>query len=108
MFRYGPAVARSTHGTAETTVRPRAVSPTRIDKVTITPVAFRDPALLNAVGVDQPFAIRSVIEVVTSDGLTGLGESYGDLAHLEQLRLVAGAIVGLDVFSSNQMFIRAA
>lgn len=104
MFRYGPAVARSTHRTAETTVRPRAVSPTRIDKVTITPVAFRDPALLNAVGVHQPFAIRSVIEVHTNDGLTGLGESYGDLGHLGQLRLVADALIGVDVFALNQMF----
>ena len=106
-FDYGPAVA-TTPSILEETVRPLAVCPTGIDKIIITPVAFRDPALLNAVGVHQPFAIRSVIEVVTSDGLTGLGESYGDLAHLEQLRLVADAIVGLDVFSSNQMFIRAA
>ena len=80
------------------------MSPTRIDKVTITPVAFRDPALLNAVGVHQPFAIRSVIEVHTNDGLTGLGESYGDLGHLGQLRLVADSLIGVDVFALNQMF----
>jgi len=80
------------------------VSPTRIDQVTITPVAFRDPPLLNAVGVHQPFAIRSIIEVVTNDGITGLGESYGDLGHLEQLRLVGEALIGADVFASNRMF----
>ncbi|MFF1461940.1 hypothetical protein [Streptomyces sp. NPDC058330] len=37
------------------------------------PVAFRDPALLNAVGVHEPFALRAVVEVTTGDGLTGLG-----------------------------------
>lgn len=72
--------------------------------MTITPVAFRDPALLNAVGVHQPFAIRSVLELHTSDGLTGLGESYGDLGHLEQLRRVGDAVIGQDVFSLNRIF----
>jgi glucarate dehydratase len=71
--------------------------------VQITPVAFRDPPLLNAVGVHEPFAIRSVIEVKTSEGITGLGESYGDKGHLERLRRVADALVGVDVFDTNRV-----
>jgi glucarate dehydratase len=84
------------------------LSPTLIDQIRITPVAFRDPPLLNAVGVHQPFAIRSVIEVVTDDGVVGLGESYGDAGHLSQLRQVADALIGVDVFASNRMFSLAA
>jgi glucarate dehydratase len=76
---------------------------TRITNVTITPVAFRDPPLLNAVGVHQPFALRSIIEVETSDGVTGLSESYGDAGFLEQLRVVGEAAMGLDVFATNQL-----
>jgi glucarate dehydratase len=76
---------------------------TRITNVTITPVAFRDPPLLNAVGLHQPFAVRSILEVETSDGVTGLGESYGDASHLERLRLVADALRGVDVFATNEM-----
>jgi glucarate dehydratase len=76
---------------------------TRITNVTITPVAFRDPPLLNAVGLHQPFAVRSILEVETSDGVTGLGESYGDAAHLERLRLVAEALRGVDVFATNEI-----
>jgi glucarate dehydratase len=79
---------------------------TRITGIRITPVAFRDPPLLNSVGVHQPFAIRSVIEVDTSDGVTGLGESYGDAGHLARLRLVGDALVGLDVFATNEMLTR--
>ena len=79
---------------------------TRITNIRVTPVAFRDPPLLNAVGVHQPFAIRSVIEVATSDGVTGLGESYGDSGHLARLRLVGDALVGLDVFATNEMLRR--
>ncbi len=76
---------------------------TRITNVTITPVAFRDPPLLNAVGVHEPFAVRSVLEVETTDGVTGLGESYGDASHLARLRLVGDALRGLDVFATNEM-----
>ncbi len=81
---------------------------TRIRNVRITPVAFRDPPLLNSVGVHQPFAIRSVIEVETNDGITGLGESYGDSGHLARLRLVGNALMGLDVFATNEMLTRTA
>jgi glucarate dehydratase len=81
---------------------------TRITGIHITPVAFRDPPLLNSVGVHQPFAIRSVIEVATSDGVTGLGESYGDVGHLARLQLVGDALVGLDVFATNEMLTRTA
>lgn len=79
------------------------MSPPRITNVTITPVAFADPPLLNAVGVHEPFALRSIIELETSDGVTGLGESYGDLPHLERLRVVAAALRGTDVFSTGRM-----
>ncbi len=76
-----------------------------ITRVTITPVAFRDPPLLNAIGVHEPFALRAVLEVETGDGVTGLGETYGDLAHLERLRRVGDALVGVDVFNTNEMLV---
>ena len=75
----------------------------RITNVIVTPVAFRDPPLLNAVGVHEPFALRSIIEVETDAGLTGLGESYGDLGHLERLRRVGEALRGTDVFATHQI-----
>lgn len=51
--------------------------PHRIKDIRVTPVAFRDPPLLNTVGVHEPFALRAVVEVVTESGLLGLGETYG-------------------------------
>lgn len=74
-----------------------------IKKITITPVAFRDPPLLNAVGVHQPWALRTIIEVTTEDGVTGLGESYGDLAHLRRLESAADVLIGTDVFAINSI-----
>jgi glucarate dehydratase len=75
------------------------VSTQRITAVQITPVAFKDPPLLNAVGVHEPYAIRAIVEVRTDEGLTGLGETYADTAHLDRLRRAAEHIVGLDVWN---------
>ena len=71
--------------------------------VRVTPIAFRDPPLLNVAGVHEPWALRSIIEVQTSDGRVGLGESYGDLKTLADLGKVAPQLVGLDPFDLNQL-----
>jgi glucarate dehydratase len=73
----------------------------RVTGVTITPVAFKDPPLLNAVGVHEPFALRAIIQLHTDAGITGLGETYGDAGHLQRLRVAAEAITGADVFNIN-------
>lgn len=70
---------------------------TAITDVRITPVAFADPPLLNSVGVHEPYALRSIIEVETAGGLVGLGESYGDAKHLHRLGVAAEAIRSLDI-----------
>ena len=72
-----------------------------IAAVRITPIAFRDPPLLNVAGVHEPWALRSIIEVETGDGRVGLGESYGDLRTLADLNRVAPQLVGLDPFDTN-------
>jgi glucarate dehydratase len=79
------------------------LNPIRITNVIVTPVAFRDPPLLNAIGVHEPFALRSIIEVETDAGVTGLGESYGEIRHLERLRRVGDALRGVDVFATQQI-----
>jgi glucarate dehydratase len=78
----------------------------RITNVTITPVAFADPPLLNSVGVHEPFALRAVIEVGTDAGLTGLGETYADEKHLAALHVVAEAIIGADVYQTQEIYRR--
>jgi glucarate dehydratase len=77
-----------------------------ITRVTVTPVAFADPPLLNSVGVHEPFALRAIIEVDTDAGLSGLGETYADEAHLAALNGAATAIVGADVYHTNEIYRR--
>ena len=73
----------------------------RIAAVRITPIAFRDPPLLNVAGVHQPWALRSIVEVETSDGRIGLGESYGDSTTLGDLAALREKLAGLDPFDLN-------
>ncbi|MFE3138030.1 glucarate dehydratase family protein [Streptomyces scopuliridis] len=77
--------------------------PHRIQDVRITPIAFRDPPLLNTVGVHEPFALRSIVEIVTDSGLYGLGETYGDLAHLHRLERAAAQLPGVDVWHVQEI-----
>jgi glucarate dehydratase len=79
----------------------------RIAAVTVTPVAFQDPPLLNAVGVHEPYALRAIVEVTTDTGVTGLGETYADEGHLTRLHRVAEAVIGQDVFALHRIHARA-
>jgi len=75
----------------------------KITEITITPIAFSDPPLLNAVGVHEPLVHRVVIEIRTATGLLGLGECTGGQSRLENLALGAAAIKGLSVFDTSFM-----
>ncbi|QKX60941.1 uncharacterized protein TRUGW13939_08087 [Talaromyces rugulosus] len=75
-----------------------------IKDIVITPVAFHDMPLLNSVGVHEPFALRSIIEVITTSTQYGLGESYGDSAHLLRLQKAADKLTGLSVYDTNAIY----
>ncbi|MEU8321613.1 glucarate dehydratase family protein [Nonomuraea sp. NPDC048881] len=79
-----------------------------IRQIHVTPVAFRDPPLLNAAGVHEPWALRTIVEIVTDEGISGLGETYGDLGHLTKVRECAQVLLGLDVHATNEMYARIA
>ncbi len=70
----------------------------QVAEVRLTPVAIPDGPLLNCKGVHQPYALRTIIEVVCDDGTVGLGETYGSMKALTGLRRAAPAIIGLDPF----------
>ena len=77
--------------------------PHPIESIVVTPVAFRDLPLLNTVGVHEPYALRAIVEVTTTSGVTGLGETYGDAPHIARLELVARQLVGVDIFNIGEL-----
>ncbi|MFJ9626172.1 glucarate dehydratase family protein [Streptomyces sp. NPDC101175] len=76
---------------------------TRIRELIVTPIAFRDPPLLNSNGVHEPLALRCVLQLVLEDGTVGLGESTGGAVRLERLEAAAKAVVGRDVFDTTAL-----
>ncbi|MEU6066060.1 MULTISPECIES: glucarate dehydratase family protein [Streptomyces] len=75
-----------------------------ITEVRLTPILVADPPLLNTQGVHQPYTPRLIVEVVTADGTTGLGETYGDTKYLELARPLADRLVGRTVTDVNGLF----
>jgi glucarate dehydratase len=78
----------------------------KIAAVRVTPIAISDPPLLNASGVHEPYALRSIIEVETDNGFVGLGETYGDKPVLDGLLRVKDALTGLSPFDLNGLWQR--
>lgn len=77
--------------------------PHNICHVRVTPIAFRDPPLLNAAGIHEPWALRSIIEIETNSAYVGINETYGDQAMLDVLAKAAPALQGLSPWALNEM-----
>ncbi|MGW0609855.1 glucarate dehydratase family protein [Streptomyces sp. NPDC002788] len=75
-----------------------------ITDVRLTPILVADPPLLNTQGVHQPYTPRLIVEVVTADGVTGVGETYGDAKYLELARPFAERLKGRQVSDLNGLF----
>lgn len=78
----------------------------KITAVRVTPIAIRDPALLNAAGVHEPFGLRSIIEVEGANGQVGLGETYGDAPVLALLQRCQASLVGGSAFDLHTLWLQ--
>ncbi|KFG75589.1 glucarate dehydratase family protein [Streptomyces mutabilis] len=78
-----------------------------ITAVRLTPILVADPPLLNTQGVHQPYTPRLIVEVETTGGVTGVGETYGDAKYLELARPLADRLVGRQVCDLNGLFTTA-
>ncbi|MBD2753698.1 enolase C-terminal domain-like protein [Spirosoma validum] len=75
----------------------------RISQIHITPIAIVDPPLLNAAGLHAPYALRTVVELVTDDGISGISEIPGNRDIDEALAIAKDLLTGLDVFNLNEI-----
>ncbi|MFJ3244410.1 glucarate dehydratase family protein [Streptomyces sp. NPDC086782] len=75
-----------------------------VSEVRLTPILIADPPLLNTQGVHQPYTPRLIVEVVTADGITGYGETYGDTKYLELARPLADRLTGRRITDLNGLF----
>lgn len=75
----------------------------RIREMHITPIAIVDPPLLNAAGLHAPYALRTVLELVTHDNISGISEIPGNAAIDAALQLAVPLLLGRDPFQLNEI-----
>ncbi|MBI2194560.1 MAG: glucarate dehydratase [Planctomycetes bacterium] len=66
----------------------------KIAELRVTPVAFADPPLRNSTGVHEPYAIRTIVQVRTDEGLEGAGETYGGQSIVEGIEAARPLVIG--------------
>src|SRR5581483_5395941 len=75
----------------------------RIVEMRIVPIAIADPPLRSAFGLHAPYALRTIIQLKTDDGLTGLGETYGGSIPLRDLEAVRPQVLGWDPYRLTRL-----
>lgn len=68
----------------------------KITEMHVTPIVLGDPPLLNAAGLHAPWCLRTVVEIVADNGLTGLAEVPGSAAINAKLEAARDVAVGRD------------
>ncbi|CCH54398.1 Mandelate racemase/muconate lactonizing protein [Fibrisoma limi BUZ 3] len=74
-----------------------------IQQMYITPIAIVDPPLLNAAGLHAPYALRTIVELVTDDGISGISEIPGNSGINAALESSRDLLIGIDVFQLNEI-----
>ena len=75
----------------------------RIADMHVTMVAISDPPLLNAAGLHAPYALRLIVELISDDGISGLGEIPGSVETEAALNAAREVVIGSDPFQRNAL-----
>src|SRR5262245_51352698 len=71
-------------------------TPMRIAEVHIHKIAMADPPLRSSYGLHQPYALRTILELKSEDGITGIAETYGGEAPAAALESAKPQLLGAD------------
>lgn len=61
-------------------------------------IAIADPPLRSSYGLHAPYALRTILELTSDDGIVGVSETYGGDAPRAALEGLRGRIVGADPY----------
>lgn len=70
----------------------------KIHDLKVHSIAIADPPLRSSYGLHQPYALRTVLELVGDDGVVGLAETHGGDAIAKGFELLKTRVVGRDPF----------
>src|SRR5215813_9416346 len=66
----------------------------RVADFRIHPIAIADPPLRSSYGLHARYALRTIIELESDDGIIGISETYGGDAQIKQLEALRSQIIG--------------
>jgi glucarate dehydratase len=70
----------------------------KIVDLRVTPIAIADPPLRSAYGLHAPYALRTIVELVSEDGITGAAETHGGERILQDFARVRDRVICRDAF----------
>src|SRR4051794_1050322 len=76
----------------------------RISEIRLHPIAIADAPLRSSYGRHAPYALRTIVELKTTDGLTGISETYGGDRPLAALQSAKDRVLGMDPFRLAELW----
>src|SRR3954468_6883214 len=76
----------------------------RISEIRLHPIAIADAPLRSSYGRHAPYALRTIVELKTTDGLTGISETYGGDQPLAALEAAKKRVLGMDPFRLAELW----
>ncbi len=77
----------------------------KIVDMRLTPIAMADPPLLSSYGLHAPYALRTVVELVSEDELTGAAETHGGQGPLADLARARPFVVGRHAYDLARLWL---
>ncbi len=70
----------------------------KIKDLRVHSIAIADPPLRSSYGLHQPYALRTIIELESEDGIIGINETYGGEIPASALRAIRNKLIGANAF----------
>ena len=70
----------------------------RITDLRVHPIAIADPPLRSSYGLHAPYALRTIVELESDEGVVGITETYGGDAQVKQLENLRAQIIGANPY----------
>lgn len=70
----------------------------KIKDLRVHSIAVADPPLRSSYGLHAPYALRTILELESEDGIIGINETYGGEGPAAALRGIRSRLVGADAF----------
>lgn len=76
----------------------------KISRLQLHPVAIADGPLRSSYGLHAPYALRTIVELHTTDGLTGISETYGGDKQLAAFEAIRTRVEGMDPWALTSLW----